>query len=252
MSKFLPNQSYLGWKIAVTVFHVIAASTTIYRLVHRFRIRRLWWDDYVLFAALIVDTAFWPIYWARSPQPAVPSAEFIKKQRVLNSYWLTMFLYILILWSCRAVMALSLVRIFPPGHKGRRWSYYLVGIMVFGGIASLIITTVTCKPASALMVASEMKNCARGVNGIVVKNTLFFVADCISDLLLIITPLVFFWRIKLPTQERCLVLVFSLGSVLTLTAAVAYVIIANTKTVASLKKNASLVNLGLAATEVRL
>lgn len=58
--------------------------------------------------------------------------------------------------------------------------------MVFGGIASLIITTVTCKPASALMVASEMKNCARGVNGIVVKNTLFFVGECIDAPLILL------------------------------------------------------------------
>lgn len=42
-------------------------ASTVYRLVHRHRIGRLWRDDYVLFCALVLDFAHWPIYWARAP-----------------------------------------------------------------------------------------------------------------------------------------------------------------------------------------
>lgn len=80
--------------------------------------------------------------------------------------------------------------------------------------------------------------------------THLFVVDLISDSLLIITPLVIFWRVKLPPTQRRLVLIFFCGSVLTLLGATAYVVIANSKTVFSLGMDRPLVNLGVGAVEV--
>lgn len=77
-----------------------------------------------------------------------------------------------------------------------------------------------------------------------------FSADVTSDLVLILTPLYIFWRVKLPTQERRLVLTFFCGSTLTLISAIMYATFVNSKAVAG-KKDWVLVNLGFGGIEVR-
>ncbi|PPQ90339.1 hypothetical protein CVT25_007741 [Psilocybe cyanescens] len=251
-SLFLPHKSYLGWKIVITIFHLFATTSTIYRLVHRYRIRRLWRDDYILFVALALDISHWPIYWARSPSVEGSSKSFIKTQQILNSYWLTIVPWFLILACTRISLALSFARIFPPRHPARRWSFTLVFFFILNFTGTVLATTLTCKAASGLLVASEMSECIRVSNGVPLKNIIVFVADASSDLSLILTPLYFFWGIKLPAQERRLILTFFCGSTLTLLSAVMYAVIANSQSVASLKKDWSLVNLGLGAIETSM
>ncbi|PPQ81560.1 hypothetical protein CVT25_013403 [Psilocybe cyanescens] len=218
-SVFLPHRSYLGWKIAVTLFHLISSSSTVYRLVHRYRIRRLWWDDYILLGALVLDFVYWPIYWAR---------------------------------ATRAAMALAFARIFPPRHPARRWAFTLVAFMVLAGLATLFFTTLTCKAASALLVTAEMTHCMIAFRYVPLKHVLFFLDDLVCDSLLIIMPLVIFWRVKLPPTERRLILIFFCGSVLPMLGSTAYLIIANRRTVFSLGPDRPLVNLGLGAVNVSM
>ncbi|PPQ81574.1 hypothetical protein CVT25_013417 [Psilocybe cyanescens] len=218
-SIFLPGRSYLGWKIVITLFHLMSGSSTIYRLVHRYRIRRLWWDDYILLGALVLDFVYWPIYWAR---------------------------------ATRAATALAFARIFPPRHAARRWAFTLVIFMVLTGLATLLFTTLTCKAASALLVAAEMTHCMVVFKYVHLKHVLFFLADLVCDSLLIITPLVVFWRIKLPPTKRRLILIFFCGNVLTLLGAILYLAIGSTKTVFALGPDRPLVNLGLGAVNVSM
>ncbi|KAF8982898.1 hypothetical protein BDQ17DRAFT_1437670 [Cyathus striatus] len=42
----IPPQSFLPWKISITILHVTAAATACLRIDYRRRTRRLWWDDY--------------------------------------------------------------------------------------------------------------------------------------------------------------------------------------------------------------
>lgn len=42
--------------------HSIAFLTTFFRLVHRFKTRRLWWDDFWAFIALLSDLFVWIIF----------------------------------------------------------------------------------------------------------------------------------------------------------------------------------------------
>ncbi|EDR08954.1 uncharacterized protein LACBIDRAFT_296577 [Laccaria bicolor S238N-H82] len=54
----LPAQSVLAWKITLTIFQAIAISSTLYRLWRRYRIQRLWWDDYVVVIPLVMDIVY--------------------------------------------------------------------------------------------------------------------------------------------------------------------------------------------------
>lgn len=49
----------------MTVCHSLAMSSTVYRVIHRFRMRRLWWDDYLAFVALFFDVIYFATLWVR-------------------------------------------------------------------------------------------------------------------------------------------------------------------------------------------
>ncbi|KDR79716.1 hypothetical protein GALMADRAFT_63033 [Galerina marginata CBS 339.88] len=61
----VPLQSYLGWKVAVSFLHAFAIGSTLYRLTHRFRIRRLWWDDYIVCVPVVLNLAICIMVWIR-------------------------------------------------------------------------------------------------------------------------------------------------------------------------------------------
>jgi len=44
--------------VTLTIFQAIAISSTLYRLVRRYRIQRLWWDDYVVVIPLVMDIVY--------------------------------------------------------------------------------------------------------------------------------------------------------------------------------------------------
>ena len=52
-------------KVSVTLFHSLVIGVTILRLVHRWRSKRMWWDDYSTFIVLLVDVMYVVIMWLR-------------------------------------------------------------------------------------------------------------------------------------------------------------------------------------------
>jgi len=81
----LPTQNILAWEgelflffqiqrllisgqpriVSVTLFHLLVVAATFLRLVHRWRTKQLWWDDYSAFIVLLVDITFVIIMWWR-------------------------------------------------------------------------------------------------------------------------------------------------------------------------------------------
>lgn len=77
----LPEQSKLAWSselhlisqgprtidyvftVVITVLHVVAISSTVFRLCHRIRNRQLWWDDYVTIIPLMLDCVYVGVIW---------------------------------------------------------------------------------------------------------------------------------------------------------------------------------------------
>ena len=111
--------------------------------------------------------------------------------RILNSYWLSLLPYQLSIWSVfenfqevtnahrpsrcsKAVLALSLARIFPRKHPARRWSYWLVVIMGLFFFGCALIPALTCTYKSRLMVIYETIHCATG-NGRTIFSIIFLV-----------------------------------------------------------------------------
>ncbi|KDR69792.1 hypothetical protein GALMADRAFT_145189 [Galerina marginata CBS 339.88] len=246
----LPLQSYLGWKVSLSILQVVAISSAVYRLVHRFRIRKTWWDDYTVLVALALDIVYWPLFFLRFPD-RIHSKILTGDRRILNSYWLALLPYSIIVWTTRVSLSLSLARIFPWKHPARLWSFILAGIMVLSCIACVLISTVSCKQPSRLIVLGEPRKCILGIGGFPVQNIFVFANDLISDLLLIVSPLILFWRLKLPRQERRLILVVFCGSILTLLFVITFAVIALNKKI-SLGPDFSILMAGLFHIEVAI
>ncbi|KAF8868352.1 hypothetical protein BD779DRAFT_1598222 [Infundibulicybe gibba] len=49
--------------VCLTLFHAIAALSTIFRLYHRVSIRQWWWDDTSVCLALIADCIYLASLW---------------------------------------------------------------------------------------------------------------------------------------------------------------------------------------------
>ncbi|KAF8161608.1 hypothetical protein B0H34DRAFT_387015 [Crassisporium funariophilum] len=219
----LPSQSYLAWKISLSVLHALAIASGIYRLVHRFRVRKAGWDDYLVCIPVVLDIACIILFWFRFPAPPNIGQMPSQLQQVLDSFWLSLAPYLAIIWSTRAVLALSMVRIFPPKHRARQISFILTYLMGGAWIATVVVTAFTCKrPSTPSLMAIETKMCLKSTGKFPVTNIFLFVVDFVGDILLIVAPLIFFWKIKLPRAERRLILTVSCASFLTLLSAIVF------------------------------
>lgn len=178
--------------------------------------RRSWWDDYVAFLPLVLDPTYWMLtlirFNHRGKSLTLSAAlrilggsdrsEYIVRDlthptqtfRVLNSFWLSLLPYLLIVWcvlssillmkptsnmmnfsrSTRVALALSLGRIFPLKHPARRWSYVLVGIMIVSCIASILVSNLTCTYTSSLLVLFEVTHCDTGAGGFLIQTIFLF------------------------------------------------------------------------------
>ncbi|KDR69785.1 hypothetical protein GALMADRAFT_908965 [Galerina marginata CBS 339.88] len=243
-----PLQPYLGWKVSMSILHILAICSTIYRLIHRFRIQRIWWDDYLVIVPLVIDCVYCPLLWFRFTRVDPANA---RTYQILNSYWLSAFPSLLMIWSTRVVLALSLARIFPRKHPARLWAFILIGFMVVSLISCTLVTTLTCKQSSGLLIMNLITDCIKGAGGLPIGSIFIFADDLVGDLLLIIAPLVFFWRLKLPSKERRLIITVFCGSALTLMFVIAFKI-ASGNTRISMGKDTSYFAAGMISIEVAI
>ncbi|KAF8901921.1 hypothetical protein CPB84DRAFT_1777023 [Gymnopilus junonius] len=231
----LPPQSYLGWKVSVTVLQALAICSAIYRLAHRIRIRRAWWDDYIVFIPLVLEAVYCPLFWVQFRRRGDTTS---LASRVSRSYWLSTIPFMTILWSTRIALSLSLARLFPKKHAARLWSFVLVVVMIVSGISCLLVSALTCHRSL-------------GANGFPVRTLYIFAEDFTSDALLILSPTILFRRLKLPRRERIIILLVFSGSALTLMYAVVFAILNNNHMV-SLGTDSTIIIAGLQNIEVAI
>ncbi|KDR76639.1 hypothetical protein GALMADRAFT_247034, partial [Galerina marginata CBS 339.88] len=141
---------------------------------------------------------------------------------ILNSFWLSLLPYLLSVWSSRVALALSLARIFPAKHQARVWSFILVAFLIISFIGCVLVTTLFCKYPSWLLLFYEGTDCAMVKGGFLLSPVFLISENIISDVLLVGSPLAFFWSVKLPQTERRLILAVFCGSILTLIVAICF------------------------------
>ena len=73
----------------MTVFHFLVIGATSLRLVHRWRTKRLWWDDYSAFVVLVVDIVYVVHMWLRFRYGGKNNA--MAPQATLDTKWQLFF-----------------------------------------------------------------------------------------------------------------------------------------------------------------
>ncbi|EAU91445.2 hypothetical protein CC1G_01934 [Coprinopsis cinerea okayama7 len=218
----LPPQSYIAWKVCLTILHAVAASSTFLRLWVRFQTRKMWWDDYVAGFTLLLDIAYAIMLWFRFHVPN-PTRE--QELDTIGISWVHSLLYFTIVWSSRVSLSLAIARIFNPGTRVRQWLLALTGSFVAAYVTVCLLTGLTCASgADWPKFQFDYRWCKTGLGGYYISGLVSICFDFIADILLVVCPLILLWRVNLPTIERSLVLVAFSASIFTALAAVVFCI----------------------------
>ncbi|KAF8901920.1 hypothetical protein CPB84DRAFT_1846624 [Gymnopilus junonius] len=243
----LPPQSYLGWKVSIITLHAIAVLTTVLRLVHRFRLRKTWWDDYILFIPLVFNLAYWVVFCWGFCQPTGlerDDDDMSSGDAIFDSYWLATLPGVLVWWGTRTVLTLCLARMFPPEHPARKWSFIPISMITVLSLAAVVVTIATCNVSSALLDQDEFEGCMQGAGGFYVRNIFLFAGSLATDILLIIFSSVLLWRLKLSVIEFRLATIVIFASVIILLYTIIFLIIMDTHAV-SMGYHSILIKAGL-------
>ncbi|KIJ15183.1 hypothetical protein PAXINDRAFT_169330 [Paxillus involutus ATCC 200175] len=205
-----------GLLIMVTVFHALAVILTSFRLWFRYHIRRLWWDDFWAALALICDFVCMVVGWLLTapldnPYMSIVSLPLPADSRSTHiiTFWLNLLFYTCAIWFARLSIVFSVVRIVPPSRKVFLAAMGTGAIFVLMWGYMLAAKTVVCSmdkswynfvfiqcPIPEWVAISEVGT------------------DAISDLMLVALPLCLLWRVKLPSDQKIMILCVSSSSIL--------------------------------------
>ncbi|KAH6910339.1 hypothetical protein BKA70DRAFT_1147351 [Coprinopsis sp. MPI-PUGE-AT-0042] len=203
----LPPQSHVAWKVCITALHAVAISVAVLRIRIRWRGAKLWWDDYIAAAAMLINVAFAIAFWfavktLHAGPPMTPS--FTKLGRM------SVMMYLSIFWMSRVSLALSISRVFPAGTVARKSLLAMAALffILFAFSCALIGSFCIWSPSiypPDMDILAEYQNCQPGTLRYFLVGGATATVDFLSDIVAIIVPLRFLWRITLPPSERRLV-----------------------------------------------
>jgi len=189
-----------AWRGVCATFHLIAISATIFRLVHRHRLRRLWWDDYWAGIALVFSLGYFGSMWLRRE----PLDKSLSKNTMIVTFWLTTLTFPCEVWSARLSIAFSIVRLVPERTTYRRWLYGLTVLFGMMWLGLLLQKMYSCAGNSRWHNNVQVQCFLGDPVGIVTLTT-----DIISDTCLILIPLHLLRPVRLlPAQRRLFLAIF--------------------------------------------
>ncbi|KAG9311896.1 hypothetical protein JVU11DRAFT_8157 [Chiua virens] len=209
--------------ILATIFHVTALTSTSFRLWFRHHTRRLWWDDFWAVLALLGDVVCMVTMWTGvapfdNPYITFEALSTLPQSRRAHivSFWLSMLTYTCSIWFARISIVCSVVRIVPPSR--------CVSITAFGAGAIFVCLW-------GFMFTSKSAVCGVDTTWYHATPTAcpipYWVAisevctDAFSDIILVALPLRLLWRVKLPSNQKIMLLsVFSTSILVSVVSAV--------------------------------
>ncbi|THH18191.1 hypothetical protein EW146_g2738 [Bondarzewia mesenterica] len=199
----------------VTTIHTLAIFSTVFRLAHRTRTRRLGWDDFFAGLALCFLFICLVAIWVRTDVQGVGPLYQSHHARLV-AYWLLTIDFTCSLWAARLSIILSIIRVMPPMvliHRVARWFTFFFVLLW----AALIIQKVVHCTSDLSWEQKEEPQCHLGHAIGITELT----ADFVSDVILVALPLRLLWNLSLPTrQRRLLFTLFSASMVITLVSVV--------------------------------
>lgn len=202
--------------ILITVFHVFAICLTTFRLGFRYYIRRLWWDDF--WAALsccctfVCLVATWMLASPLdNPYIQTNTLGIAAQSRTTHviSWWMDVLFYTCSIWFARLSIVSSFIRIAPPSCSrtaALAAAAFFVGMWLYIMLAKTIpcvidrswynVAFIQC-PIPEWVAISEV------------------ITDSLSDIILVCLPLRLLWRLRVPSNQRTMIIAVFSSSILT-------------------------------------
>ncbi|KAF8981314.1 hypothetical protein BDQ17DRAFT_886043 [Cyathus striatus] len=114
----------------IITIHVLAIVPTIFRLYHRFRTGKLWWDDFWAFISLVFDILLLSMY------TSFPITRYVPDKTETVVHWATMISLTFSLWAARISVGVTIVRLSNPSRM-RQVSKGIM--MLFGMLATVLL-----------------------------------------------------------------------------------------------------------------
>ncbi|KAH7923544.1 hypothetical protein BV22DRAFT_574771 [Leucogyrophana mollusca] len=183
--------AYLTVKVVATVLEGLAMLLTVFRLSHRLRIRRFWWEDAWALLGLLCTLAVLASGWVHILTLSTASHVSIV------TFWIYTFSFTCVVWSVRMSVLLSITRMIYPNKPLRHLMHGVAAlfILLFGG---LIIQKAYKCGSSLTWYTSTSLSCHLPRP----MASYELASDIVSDTILVSLPLRLLWRIKLPRRER--------------------------------------------------
>ncbi|KAG2068591.1 hypothetical protein BDR04DRAFT_767728 [Suillus decipiens] len=174
------ESNFIRLVVAGSVSHSIAIVCTIFRLVYRGWMRRLWWEDAWAAVALISDVICLVCLW--TPSTDVP---YMVLALALTSVW----------WAARMSLLFCIIRIAThSASKVQKWITYLIAVSFVCMWVAVVIQKVKLCIFDA---------CHIGTKPVALSQ---LITDVIADLALVIMPLQFWKNIRLSRGRKILVM----------------------------------------------
>ncbi|KAF8993454.1 hypothetical protein BDQ17DRAFT_139340 [Cyathus striatus] len=216
-----PTLSLTAWQVILTIFHTLAITSTTFRLWRRYTTRKLWWDDFWAFVALVVDLLFFASVWLRWEVPT--GANTVPPQgpllRRITLFWLSALLTPCVAWPARVSMCMSISRLAPPTARRRRALFALAVVFLLLG-AVLTAQKIWICAGDSSWHQNPAVQCYTGKT----VGYLSLSTDVVGDACLVAIPLRLLWGVKLPRRERRLVLSLFASSILSTLAGIVYAV----------------------------
>ncbi|KAF5322893.1 hypothetical protein D9619_002199 [Psilocybe cf. subviscida] len=202
----VPHQSYIVWKVCVTILHCVAIAVSAFRIWLRYRSSRVWWDDYLVVVPMLFDI-FYCVTLLAIPPPG-PSLESIVKA---SNYWLSLFPSFTVAWLTRICFLLLLARLFPPRHIYRRITLGLTAIFSLTYLTLIALSVPRCDGVHLVPPPGSLGKRCKMAQKISARLVFGLTTDLLSDLILVVWPLLMLYRVKLSRPKDRPLVIVSLG-----------------------------------------
>ncbi|KIJ69178.1 hypothetical protein HYDPIDRAFT_80055, partial [Hydnomerulius pinastri MD-312] len=201
--------------VLVTVFHLLAILTTVWRLLYRVKKHSWWWEDAWATIALAGDIASLISVWIVTAPPGPGVSDEL---RIVAS-WTVIVSFTICLWSARLSIICSVIRLSPRESKLRKVA--LVAAAGFGIMfLSLLFQKVYYCAHDTWWYSLEQINCHLGTAVSIPQ----LATDVTSDIILVALPVHLMREVNVPRDRRILVLsVFSSSILISLISAAHFV-----------------------------
>ncbi|KAJ5124406.1 uncharacterized protein N7515_008231, partial [Penicillium bovifimosum] len=210
----LPDNN-ISWKLLLGSIITIVPATlcVIVRFVSRHVARAgLWWDDYTIAIALVLNMATAILRWIQIPAYDYGRhPEYVSKEKKIGfgkTFLAIQILYFLNVTMTRASILLLYRRIFGVVTRFRRALYFAGILLILYFVSCVIVSIAGCSPVSKFWDTSLPGHC--------INEVAFFrwngVANVFLDLMVLLLPLPMIWRIKTTRRQKWLLTgIFLLG-----------------------------------------